>query len=659
VSINVQEGDELIVEGTVLYSATSVPISVPSENLSVRAQVLVGSIIVEKVVQVQQGGLFSAPLVLPIRTPLQPQLPIELTVLNVPGAGTSLPNTDSSVTIDSNAPNVVFDQFRFPTSSLLRLESDQLITVPINIIIDDSGGMSESNITVHWDFYRNGLPRLGMGGIGELQYVGVEDDQYHFGNQLDMRPSDGQKLQVDDQIIIWFEGADLAGNLLEGDGTEASPRVPLLEIIEFVPVLSNWLISPITPVYGESVEIQAVFTNEGLRGGSIEVTLIEQRDGDWLIHDSKTLNLTSLDADAPLMFEWEAWKAGTVELYIYIDGDYGNPIPVDEFVVSGVEKPSGSASSTILLIAIVGVLVVIVVGLLGVIVLRKPSESMDGYLEDVWLDGGEESFGATQGIRLDYEEDTLWNTVSRHGIYDKDAFLTHARKYDRDQDGFLDAEELDRAAADFTTLMAQSTMVPETEYPIDFNDDTVSHVIESHDILDKAAFLHFANSYDEDQNGYLKHSELGRAAADFIKSGRNVSAQVQTTPDPRLLSVAEVHSALPDWSELKINAWMDKGWSAQQIIGQNAEPSPPLAPSGFGGEYTTPPPQIPLDVESENVQTVEDVAEVDDTPEMENDTGPSAASLKRLKKAELIELATLQGLDSSGTKADIIARLLS
>ncbi len=657
--LNVQEGDEIIVEGTVRYSATSVPILVPNENLSVRAQVLVGSVVVEKVVEVQSGGLFSAPLVLPARTPPAQQLPIELTVLNVPGAGASLANTDSSIIIDSNAPEIIFDQFRFPTSSLLRLESDQLSSVQIDIIIDDSGGMPDSNLTVHWDFYRNGLPRLGIGGVGELQFVSVEGEQTHFGNQLDMRPADGGRLLDGDQISVWFQGVDLAGNTLEGEGTETAPRYPLLEIIEFEWKHSAWVISPFTPKYGDSVEIQAIFTNEGLRGGSINVTLAEQRDGYLMNIDTKILNLTSLDTDATVIFEWEAWAAGVPEIYIYVDGDSQNLIPIDEFSVSVDEKSDGSTSSTIFLIGIVGVLVVIVVGLLGIIVLRKPSESMDEYIGEAWGDEGESSFGATTGIRLDYEEDTLWNTVSRHGIYDKDAFLAHARKYDRDLDGFLDAEELDRAAVDFTTLMTQSTMTPESEYPLDFNDETVAHVIEAHDIHDKAAFLHFANSYDEDKNGYLKHSELSRAAADFVESGHNVSAPVQTTPDPRLLSVAEVCSALPDWSESKVNAWMDKGWSAQQIIDQNAEPNPPTAPSGFGAEYTTPAPESPLDTEPESVQADEETVEVDDPLPVEDDSGPSEASLKRLKKAELVELATLQGLNSSGTKADIIARLLS
>ena len=66
-----------------------------------------------------------------------------------------------------------------------------------------------------------------------------------------------------------------------------------------------------------------------------------------------------------------------------------------------------------LLVAVVGLLVIIVIALLGVIIFRKPSESMGEYLEDSWEDEVEESFGMTiNNIRLDYEDDTLWNTVS-------------------------------------------------------------------------------------------------------------------------------------------------------------------------------------------------------------------------------------------------------
>ena len=136
---------------------------------------------------------------------------------------------------------------------------------------------------------------------------------------------------------------------------------------------------------------------------------------------------------------------------------------------------------------------------------------------------------------------------------------------------------------------------------------------------------------------------------------------VKTKPDTRLLAVAEVLSALPDWSEEKINSWMDKGWTAKQIIENHGEPVRPPAPTGFGDEFESPvtePVVEPEPVqEPETIETVETI-EVEPVEELEEEPVVSAASLKRLKKAELVELATIQGLDSSGTKADIIARLI-
>ena len=46
-------------------------------------------------------------------------------------------------------------------------------------------------------------------------------------------------------------------------------------------------------------------------------------------------------------------------------------------------------------------------------------------------------------------------------------------------------------------------------------------------------------------------------------------------------------------------------------------------------------------------------------PEPVEDDAPTAAQLKKLKKGELVELAEGKGVDSSGTKDDIIARLLA
>ena len=328
-------------------------------------------------------------------------------------------------------------------------------------------------------------------------------------------------------------------------------------------------------------------------------------------------------------------------------------------MVAGAPESGGVASTTMLLVAVVGLLVIIVIALLAVIIFRKPSESIGEYGEEAWEDEVEETFGMTiNNVRLDYEDDTLWNTVSRYGIYDKDAFLAHAQQYDRDRDGFLDADELNRAAQDFTSMMTQTTASAEPEYPFDYNHETVGHIIDSYQIHDKDAFLHFANAYDEDRNGYLKHSELSRAASDYVESGRNTPPPDVSAPNPRLLAVAEVIAALPDWTGDDVNAWMDQGWTAQQIIEHHTEVNAPTAPAGFGSDFVSTT-QDQVDHQPVDVSVLEPVVSTEPmSAKEEADPLPTEAQLKRLKKSELVELAELQGVASSGTKADIISRLV-
>ena len=115
--------------------------------------------------------------------------------------------------------------------------------------------------------------------------------------------------------------------------------------------------------------------------------------------------------------------------------------------------------------------------------------------------------------------------------------------------------------------------------------------------------------------------------------------------------MAEVVAALPEWTEDTVHSWMDEGWTAQQIIEHHTQPVAPEPPPGFGSEYESTKPEIQAKVESSDEIEFKPILEVADPI-------PNQASLKRLKKAELVELAELQGLDSSGTKADIISRLL-
>ena len=75
---------------------------------------------------------------------------------------------------------------------------------------------------------------------------------------------------------------------------------------------------------------------------------------------------------------------------------------------------------------------------------------------------------------------------------------------------------------------------------------------------------------------------------------------------------------------------------------------------------------VPYEEESEEVaeEETEEAAEEEEAPEEEESEeesesaeAPSEAELKKMKKAELVDVAESMGLDTSGTKADLIERI--
>jgi len=656
--IHVQEGDEVEVEGMIVYSTTNIPLEIPSENLSVLTQILFGSTTIERTVTVQEGGTFNSILVLPTRTPLTPEMPIQVVVLNLPGLATSDPNMDSTIVVDSEPPEVVFDPYRFPSSSLMYLESDRLDAVTIDLVIVDQGGFPTTPLEIEWAYLRvNGLPRMGMGGNSSLTFVDELDGQYHFTGIFDMNPAGDEKLNDGDYISIWASGIDLSGNDLTGEGTASTPRVPSFSLIEFEPELTGWDLNPDIPEYGGIIEINAIFRNNGMRSGSINVQLVEDIDGAMrTVDDNVTVNFTAKQSNRVATFEWEAWKSGEAKLFIIVDGDEFNSIAVEKIIIA--EPESESLSDNAALLGIIAFAIGAAAILLLVIVMRRPSESMDDYDEsdDIWYDDDGNEIDDLNGIRLDFEDETLSNTAARYSIHDKTAFLKHAQTYDRDRDGFLDASELEQAAKDFIEMLAKPMVSMESTYPLDFNNETVSHIIGKHHIFDKDAFLAHASGYDSDENGYLKQSELERAAEEYVASGLNQELSPSAPADPRELAIAEVVAALPDWSHKRASNWMDKGWSAEQIIAHHSPSeteAPPAAPVGFGSDYVA---ESPV-VEEPVIEPEPEITEVEIIDSVATEL-PSEAALKRMKKAELVSLAEERNLGTSGTKADIIARLL-
>ena len=77
---------------------------------------------------------------------------------------------------------------------------------------------------------------------------------------------------------------------------------------------------------------------------------------------------------------------------------------------------------------------------------------------------------------------------------------------------------------------------PEATISLDFSDSVYQNIVENFGILDGANFLRFATQYDADGNGYLRQSEMQRAANEYVSSGHNQPPQSNVYSDDQLLA---------------------------------------------------------------------------------------------------------------------------
>ena len=386
-SIAVQQGDELSISGSVIYAKSREPMINIPEGMQVSAQVAFGSSVIEAVQSIASDSSFEVPIVLPSRTPITPTIPVLLSVLGVPeNGGTEIDQTIELV-VDSTAPIIVFDALRYPTGSLTLLETDRLEAVRVQAIVEDAGGMPTGDLVVHWVYLRNGLPIAGSGGDDAIPRSSVTGYEHLHEGFLNIRPSNGIALIEGDQLAIWFDATDRAGNPLIGTGTEDSPRVPALRIIEFVPIVDSIESSPHFPHVGQIVKIDVTMDNLGLRPGNVSVQVAEQlSDGTWVGGIESEFMFGPGDTGVTHTFEWEAWNAGEPNLYLVLDGDFDNASKFSEIQVQSIEEGSAGAFGSTAVIGGLALIALVVIGLSVVLILNRNSEEWDE--EEGWGEEG-------------------------------------------------------------------------------------------------------------------------------------------------------------------------------------------------------------------------------------------------------------------------------
>lgn len=405
-----RQGDEFIVTGSLLYAGSGMPINSIPDNLRVEASVIYGSQEISSDTELAEDSTFSIIVTLPDRVPLDPTMAVSLTVINVPGLGGSTANSEYSIVVDSRSPTALFDQLKYPESSLTIIESDMVDDVQVTVTMNDQIGMQDGPLQVSWVYMRQNSPVTGTEDSGELLLI-LEGDRSSssewsdvYQSRIDLTPANGMLIEAGDSISFWITSTDKAGNEVSGLGSESVPRAPALRIMEFLGEYVRSVSSPSAPLMNEIVTIETFWENTGKRGGTLVVGLYEliyevdengQSSERWKesLTTAQTPNLEiSLEAESTsvrVTFRWEATSPGQPNLYIVTDIDGDGAIGEADFNaadiaiggVSVVPPPPTDEGSSDSAIMMIGAIALIAVAAIGFLMSRRGNDD-DVYYDD-------------------------------------------------------------------------------------------------------------------------------------------------------------------------------------------------------------------------------------------------------------------------------------
>ena len=396
VSVYLGKGDEFRMSGSVYHSGSGIIATDIPQNLEVEFTVIYGTQEISIVTSVNEDASFDSSMILPSRVPLNPTMAVSTEVLNVPGSGSSDINSDASVTVDSKAPTVLFDQLNYPDSSLVLLESDLINDVFITVTMVDEIGMIEGPLDVAWVILRSGTAVAGSENTGQLTMIDDGESRDVYQGYIDFTPLNGMSIEQGDQIAFWVTSTDKAGNAVTGLGSESSPRMPTLRIMKFNPEYTRVVINPTsTPVLGEMLTMQTFWENDGKREGTITVGLYElnPETGQWspalttLSEGNTVINLGAQSSSVIATFQWESWKEGQPLLVLIVEdpetgemdwnNDNGNNIDLSGINVQPLPVEAESDTGLYMVIAVA----VIAVSVVAILVMRNRGDD-DYYYDD-------------------------------------------------------------------------------------------------------------------------------------------------------------------------------------------------------------------------------------------------------------------------------------
>ena len=404
-SLYLASGDALTVFGNLTYANTGVSLVDVPMGLSAMVYLEYDFQQVSDTVEIADDGSFSAGIVLPTRKLSDPVLTIQLELYGMPGLAQDSTDDTYVIIVDSASPTISFSAIASTIDSLLLADYLMLVT------IYDDAGIPDQNLTINWQYRRDGLAILGTSGQQQIMLDTRQGMSTTFSGNVDLDTN--PDLQVGDVILFWVEAHDHAGKGVTGIGSISDPLAVEVLVREFNLKVASITIGhadgrPFTgnqALTGNEIAFTVTLRNSGNLAGMVNVTLSESRDdGSWIEHQSIEVALSEAGTRTldPLLFE--AYRAGEQSLFINITGEIDKFTPlastpgcamIGEMVQCSlseeVDMPSvisaeslEQGSSTLIILTIT--IALSLISLLGVLFYRRSTEDDPYADEGVWED---------------------------------------------------------------------------------------------------------------------------------------------------------------------------------------------------------------------------------------------------------------------------------
>ncbi|MEE3083828.1 MAG: hypothetical protein VX320_07080 [Candidatus Thermoplasmatota archaeon] len=323
--LSLQPGDSMSFSASIVHRENWEPLDIDVEAAIAEIEILEGMQMVTQSIPISGNG-FSTEILLNEEIWPGPTASIQFNLQDSHLFNTSISSHTFEVAIDNVAP-----QIEFQSSSLVYLQSDRLSNQLVSFSIEDAGGMGNQSVDVHWTYRRYGVDIVDAQGTYTMEVGAYSGEQWTYSEYIDFTPD--VTLESGDNLVVWIEGQDLAGNEIAGLGTISSPRLPSLDVMHFSPVLVSVWVEPTKPEVGEMVNVDVRITNHGNLDGSVDVGLwaweSQSSGGEMLLRLGDYNQSLTPNESVILNYQFEAWREGDLRIYLVLNEDENNRQSVD------------------------------------------------------------------------------------------------------------------------------------------------------------------------------------------------------------------------------------------------------------------------------------------------------------------------------------------